>query len=150
MSSKGAERLGQFVRERREALDLNQLEVHAAGGPSNSWQTLIENGRLDTLSRLTARKLDRGLRWEPGSARRVWEGGEPTPRGSEYVASPEARVRALNLPADQERAVLEIVRELLPPPRDLGESVRQRLTERGLAEHFNAEANDDNPASGSA
>lgn len=72
-------RFGQIVKARREELDLNQLEVAAAGGPSNSTMTAIENGRMHDLERATAKKLDKGLQWEPGSARVAWQGGEPTP-----------------------------------------------------------------------
>lgn len=78
--STNAERLAEAVRKRREELDLTQLDVHAAGGPSNTTQTDVENARIETLSRVTARKLDAGLQWEPGSAKRVWNGeGEPRP-----------------------------------------------------------------------
>jgi hypothetical protein len=78
--STNAERLGKAVRERRAELELNQVEVHQVGGPSNTWQTLIENDRLEKLSRVTARKIDAGMQWESGSARRVWNGtGEAVP-----------------------------------------------------------------------
>lgn len=78
MSSTAA-RFGQIVEQRRLQLDLTQLDVHAAGGPSNSTLTSIENGRLEELTRATARKLDKGLQWEQGSARVAWQGGDPTP-----------------------------------------------------------------------
>lgn len=76
----GAERLRWYVlRRRNDELDLSQMEVWQAGGPSNTTLTKIENGHLEKLERVTARRLDTGLRWEPGSARRVWDGGEPKP-----------------------------------------------------------------------
>lgn len=78
MSSK-AEHLAHHVRARREQLDLSQMDVWMSGGPSNTTLTEIENGRLTNLTRTTARKLDVGLKWEAGSAKAVWEGGEPTP-----------------------------------------------------------------------
>lgn len=77
--STNAQRFGQIVLARRLELDLNQLEVHDAGGPSNSTLTHIEKGRLEDLTRATARKLDKGLRWQPGSARDVWNGGDAIP-----------------------------------------------------------------------
>lgn len=79
MSTREAKRLGDYVKARRLELDLNQLEVWHAGGPSNTTQTAIENGHLESLQRSTARKIDAGLQWAKGSARAVWEGGEPTP-----------------------------------------------------------------------
>ena len=78
--STNADRLAERVRARRAQLDMSQLDVWQAGGPSNTTLTEIENGRLENLTRTTARRLDQGLEWEPGSARRVWEGGEPSPR----------------------------------------------------------------------
>lgn len=80
MSTEGARRLAEAVRARRERLDWNQMMVQSHGGPSNTKQTEVENARLERLTAQMARKLDRGLQWEPGSARRVWNGeGEPMP-----------------------------------------------------------------------
>lgn len=77
--STNAENLGRCVKERRAELELTQLEVWMAGGPSNTTLTNIENGLLASLTRTTARKLDVALRWAPGSAKAAWEGREPTP-----------------------------------------------------------------------
>lgn len=77
-----AERLAEAVKARREQLHMNQLQVQDAGGPSNTLQTAIENGRLSNLTPRTARKVDAGLMWEKGSAMRIWEGrGEAVSRG---------------------------------------------------------------------
>lgn len=80
--SSNAQHLGDHVRRRRAQLDVSQIDVWQMGGPSNTTLTQVEGGRLEKLSSVTARKLDSGLLWEPGSARRVWEGGEPTPLGT--------------------------------------------------------------------
>lgn len=78
--SSNADRLAAAVRTRRDELDLSQLEVWQSGGPSNSTLTEIENGRIETLTRTTARKLDAALKWAAGSAKAVWEGtGEAVP-----------------------------------------------------------------------
>lgn len=79
--STNAAHLAATVLRRRAELDLSQMEVWRSGGPSNTTLTTIENGLLSNLTSSTARKLDAGLLWERGSARRVWEGGEPTPMG---------------------------------------------------------------------
>lgn len=98
MSTKPADRLAFEVKFRRMQLDLNQVDLAAAGGPSNTTMTTIENARLTELTRATARKLDRALRWEAGSAMRVWNGkGRPKIVGGPiqddgYVASPGPRV----------------------------------------------------------
>ncbi len=70
-------RLGRYVIARRDQLDMNQLEVSNAGGPSNSTLTGIENGIATAVASSTLRKLDLALRWERGSARDVLSGGEP-------------------------------------------------------------------------
>lgn len=74
MPTTAATRLAIAVLERRTDLALSQLEVWQAGGPSNTTLTNIENGRIDTLTNATAKKLDAGLRWEPGTALGLWRG----------------------------------------------------------------------------
>lgn len=72
------ERLAEAVKARRDELDLTQLDVWQGGGPSNTTLTKIENAEAATLSRTTARKLDFALKWEPGSAKRIFDqAGEP-------------------------------------------------------------------------
>lgn len=93
--STNAQRFGQIVLARRLELDLNQLEVHDAGGPSNSTLTHIEKGRLEDLTRATARKLDKGLRWHPGSARATWDGGDPIALDSGRPTYSEGELAAL-------------------------------------------------------
>lgn len=79
MSSK-AQRLAAAVKARRDQLELSQIDVWQAGGPSNTTLTNIENGHMSALNRKTAAKLDKGLRWVAGSARRVFDlGADPEP-----------------------------------------------------------------------
>lgn len=73
------QRLGRYVLQRREDRHWTQADVTSMGGASNTWQTKMENGLLDQLTNATAKKIDQGLGWVPGSAWKVWEGGEPTP-----------------------------------------------------------------------
>lgn len=78
--STNADRLAKAVKARRAELDITQLEVWQAGGPSNTTLTKIENGEIESLTRTTARKLDAGLMWAPGSAKAVYEeGAHPLP-----------------------------------------------------------------------
>lgn len=77
--SSNAQRFGEVVRTRREQLEMNQLEVGRAGGPSNTMLTAIENGLLSNLSPIMAKRLDAGLSWKVGSARAVWNGGDAQP-----------------------------------------------------------------------
>ena len=84
------EALAKAVRTRRADLGLSQGGVAAAGGPSDVVISRIENNeeprpRLDSL-----RKLDRGLRWEPGTSE-AFLAGEPIPEPSPVV--PRVRVK---------------------------------------------------------
>lgn len=74
------QRFARIVRARREELGLRQDQMRDAGGPSTTTMTKVENA-ADAPSRVTLRKLDAALRWEPGSAARALDGGEPTPLG---------------------------------------------------------------------
>lgn len=108
--SSNAERFGQIAKERREHLELNQLEVGDAGGPSNTKLTEIENGRLPDLTPLIAKKLDQGLRWEPGSARRTWLGGDPVPLEAIYSPGLEqaiAEVEAASISDSTKRFIID-------------------------------------------
>lgn len=81
-------RFGQIVRARREELGLTQDDVAAAGGPADTTQTRVENADGDEPRLSTRNKFDKPLRWAPGSAARVWTGGDPTPLES---SSPRSR-----------------------------------------------------------
>lgn len=81
------QRLGRYVKARREALGLSQDEVAARGGPSDTTLGKIEAG-AGGLSRISVAKLDHPLSWAPGSARRVLEGGEPEPVGTAATSHP--------------------------------------------------------------
>ena len=70
-------RLGRAVRERRDELDMTQLDVASAGGPSNSTLTKLESGEADAVSAATLRKLDAGLDWQAGTARALLRGEVP-------------------------------------------------------------------------
>lgn len=65
--------LGRMVYETRQALGLSQREVASLGGPSDTTQSAIEAGewRMTAKSSGTLNKLDAGLGWGQGIARRV-------------------------------------------------------------------------------
>jgi hypothetical protein len=112
MSTEGV-RLGQYVLARRRELDATQMEIWQAGGPSNTTLTKIENGLLDSLQRKTARALDAGLQWEPGSAKRTWEGGEPTPLIPGVHPENSATLRHFILEADLDAGTREALLRVL-------------------------------------
>lgn len=76
MSSK-LKRLGRYVLARRESLGLTQGQVAERGGPSDTTLTKIENGTGPLPSKVTLKRLDKALEWEPGGAHQILEGGEP-------------------------------------------------------------------------
>ena len=71
-------RLGAAVKQRRGDMGYTQQDVTRDGGPSDTTQTGIELGTATGVSAATLRKLDTALRWAPGSAKAVMDGGEPT------------------------------------------------------------------------
>lgn len=76
----GWQRLGERVRARRHEMGWTQLDVVTQGGPSIDRIQAIEAARVTRYSSRTLAKLERGLRWEPGSVKAIVEdGGEPTP-----------------------------------------------------------------------
>lgn len=59
-------------------------------GPSSTTMSDIENGDFNALAAKTFRKLDQSLEWEPGSARRTYEGGDPAPIENRVVLDLQA------------------------------------------------------------
>lgn len=74
-------RLGREVRRRRIGLDMNQPDVSAAGGPSTGVISKIENARQTHYEDRVLALLERALRWQPGSCKRVLDGGDPVELG---------------------------------------------------------------------
>lgn len=129
MSSPSAERLAEAVKARRAQLGLNQLDIAARGGPSNSKMTEIEGARDDTLTPATARKLDEGLRWESGSARTVWDGlGDPIPLTRVgQLRRMIAAVESMKAPAEDRAHIIRRLRE------ELDDALADERLERGAS-----------------
>ena len=87
------QRLAELMDARRLELGLRWQDVAAAGDVSIKTLYSVRTGH-SAVPRLTARKVDKGLHWEPGSVERVLAGGDPQP-----LAGP-ALVPARPLPAD--------------------------------------------------
>lgn len=114
----GLQSLAHYVRLRRTELDVTQMEIWEAGGPSNSTLTAIENGRPPVPSRSTLQKLDKVLGWVPGSARRTIATGEAPAILSGFVfrassASPEHPPASLT----REKPPKLVVTDLRDPAR---------------------------------
>jgi hypothetical protein len=75
-------RLAALMNERRLDLGERWEDIAAAGGPSIKTLREIRNGQGGIPRDLTLRRIDDGMRWVPGSAARVLDGGgdpEPLP-----------------------------------------------------------------------
>ena len=59
------------MRARRKRLGLSPDDVARAGGPSARTVRDIENNRIESITSVTMRALDVGLRWDIGTARDV-------------------------------------------------------------------------------
>ena len=71
------EELATAVSDRRRQLALSMAAAEAAGGPSQPTLVRIESGQSPPPRPITLAKLDRALRWRPGTAARVYA-GDPT------------------------------------------------------------------------
>lgn len=107
--STNEERFGEIVKARREELDFSQIELWHSGGPSNTTLTKIESGRPGDMQRKTFRLLDKSLRWEPGSARETFLGGNPTPLPAD-AAEIEDEIDLTALSPESREAILKIIR----------------------------------------
>ncbi|WP_326603404.1 helix-turn-helix domain-containing protein [Rhodococcus sp. PD04] len=112
MKASNRVRFGRIVRERREALGMTQDDVTAAGGPSDTTQTRIERAEGSEPTATTRNRFDHALRWEPGSAARVWAGGHPAPL-PEPPVRPASPAPAFELGPMEVPVSLEQLTELL-------------------------------------
>jgi hypothetical protein len=128
LSEASATRLAEYVRRRRDQLDLTAAEVYARGGPAPNVLSRIENGRARSLDRHTYPRLDHALGWEDGSARRTVEGGEPAiAAGRVATMEPAAGLISTTIELDGE-PIIVITRAPLEPPVEakLRREIRRR------------------------
>lgn len=118
-------RFGRIVRERRLELGMTQDDVTAAGGPSDTTQTRVENAEGVEPNSTTVNRYDRALRWTAGSAARVWQGGYPDPlpepnfRPARTTAAP-LKLGPMEVPVSLEQLIelLEIFNSLCTAAED--------------------------------
>lgn len=79
---------GDTVNNRRLGLGLSPEGVRAQGGPGVVTLRKIQAGTAGHLHVETLKKLDRGLRWEPGSAAAAYADGTPPVPLTTIVARP--------------------------------------------------------------
>lgn len=103
------QRFADVVHRRRRELGLSLASVAAANGPSEPTMVRIESGQSPPLRNPTLAKLDVALKWPAGSARNVYQGGDPLVSGQEGMATAHGEVAvALGTITD----LVEIVTEL--------------------------------------
>ena len=119
------ERLGNEVVGRRRSRGWSQAAVTAQGGPSDTLQTQIEQGRWRPSRGVdeSLRKIDAGMQWEPGTASRILSGDSVG-----YEAAPNTPATAIpsNLAARLNK-LFEVMRKKSDPPLS-NEAVAEAVT----------------------
>lgn len=87
--------LADAARARRASMGLTQSEVAERGGPSDTTLSKIEAATTSAVAARTLRRLDAGLGWIPGTARRIYlEGdvriGDAAPRSDQGLLLEDA------------------------------------------------------------
>lgn len=80
LSSLDWRRLGDYIRRRREELDMSQAELAGASGVSLSTIQNYEHGRTPSVWPRTLFRVVECLGWAPRSDEAILTGGEPTMR----------------------------------------------------------------------
>ncbi len=95
-----------------KVLDLNNETIgRVAGGPSTTTISKLLNLKASSISPETYRKLDKSLRWRPGSARHVARGGDPVELPSEWdLPAVIAEVEGANLSAPTRKLLIRLLR----------------------------------------
>lgn len=122
-------RFGEIVKARREDLGLRQDQLVERRGPSTTTMTKVENGNPPPPSAVTLRKLDTSLGWEPGSAQKTLDGGNPTPRSPDAGETPRKfRLPTSSfvgdIPAEQFEELSDLVRRGQEDPQARREAER--------------------------
>lgn len=112
----GWSRLAIEVRRRREQLSLSQPGLARRGGPSQETVRLVENQGRATFRAMTLAQLDRGLSWNPGTARAIVQGqasDDPGDWAASEVAPPAAHDEHASRPRLSEVDDLELAGALV-------------------------------------
>ena len=137
MTTPALERLATLVIKRRTELRLGVEPAAKAGGISKDTWKRVEGGQR-VWDRSFA-GIEAALGWEPGSCRRILDGGDPTPVGQ---PSPAEEPKVTQIPRDElKRLVGDAVQSAAIATKgsltgdeilELNERVLQELRERGV------------------
>ena len=126
METKDWTRLGQAIRARRRQLNLSQVDVSTAGGPSSETLRLLERGDPGPYMQRTVTALERVLRWRAGAVQAIVAGESP----DEWVEPPEPEQHSAPASSARDRAVtalLDYAAELDKPAQTEVLAFAQRL-----------------------
>lgn len=105
------EHFREIILARMEDLDLDNATIGDAGGPSTTKMSSIRRPDPKPPRSDIYRKLDRALRWRPGSAKRVAFGGHPVELPPVYETDILMReIRSSNLSPETKEKLAELVR----------------------------------------
>lgn len=138
--SVGWERVGEEIVRRRVDLGLHSREAFARdSGLSPRLLSDIERGRRESYDSATLARLERALRWLPGSVQAVLDGGNPTrvedadtrpvEREGDDLALMTLLAQSGLSPADTLRIVLHIRRRRAEQHAELVDEVRELIEE---------------------
>lgn len=123
MTEKRLQRLATAVRARRTALGLAQGDLSSRGGPGVVTVGKIEQGKIQQPQPSTLERLDRALRWQPGSAAGVLAGQQP----QELPANGQPVGAAIMQAIEQENGLLPIAKTHLMNQLELLLQLQQPL-----------------------
>lgn len=79
------QRLASAMERRRNELDLLWSDVAKAGDLSLKTLYSVRTDPAAPLTARTSQRIDRGLRWEPGSVEKILGGEDPVPSGTSHM-----------------------------------------------------------------
>ena len=139
MANPDWQRLGSFVIARRMALGIKDRRVlKKISGLSDRTIGTLERG--GSVNGATLGAIENALGWEPGSARRILEGGEPVIQGES--AEPQQPRRRYDDPAEQ--AIWESIKDV----RITGDPEEDERIKAGMIRYARAAQEDERRRAG--
>jgi hypothetical protein len=113
------QRLAAEMENRRQELDLLWQDVADAGGTSVKTLYSVRTDPAAPVTPRTARKIETGLHWEPGSVQAVLDGGRARPSAAPAPSAVRSPAAEPSMPVTVERVVRALLPKLPPEHRDV-------------------------------